>query len=170
MQLFSITHCPAVCIEKAVSMKTKEELYHKICLTPGLPRVVLEANSHSGQQGQREQDARTSCDQPSESKSSRETENNTVDSRIPDIHLSTVEQQDTTRKDKVKKLAHEESVFQDLSETQKINKFSEESKDLIADMNHTEIFQLCETSSKKQYSNCNSYWEIGIVYCICGRC
>ena len=78
---------PAFCIEKAVCTKTKEELYHKICSTPRLQRVVLKANSHSGQQDQREQDARTSCDQPSEPKSSRKSWNNTVDNRIPGIPL-----------------------------------------------------------------------------------
>ena len=36
-------------------------------------------------------------------------------------------------------------------------------------MNNTEIFELCENSSKKQCSDCNTYWEIGIVYCSCGR-
>ena len=146
-------------------------------MTPRVPGVVLEANSHSGQQDQREQDARTSRDQPSESKSSRESWNNTVDYRILGILLSTVEQQDTNRKDKVKKLIgqfeshpYKESVLQDLSQTQKINKFSEESKDLIADTNNTEIFEICETSSKQQCTDCNSYWEIGIVHCTCGRC
>ena len=73
---------PAVCIEKAVCMKTKEELYHKICLTP---RV----------QDQQEQDARVSCDQPSGSKLLWETGSNTVDYRIPGVPLSAVEQQDT---------------------------------------------------------------------------
>ena len=52
-----------VCIKKAVCMKTEEELYLKVRLR--LPRVVLEANSHSGQQDQRDQDARSSCDPPS---------------------------------------------------------------------------------------------------------
>ena len=32
---------PAACIEKAVCMKTKDELIQKIHLTPRLPRVVL---------------------------------------------------------------------------------------------------------------------------------
>ena len=36
------------------------------------------------------------------------------------------------------------SFIQDLSQTQKISKFSKESKDLIADLNSTEIFELCE--------------------------
>ena len=99
---------PAVCIEKAVCMKTKAELYHKICLTPRLPRVVLKANSHSGQQNQREHGARTflAC------------------------LLSTVEQQDTNRKGKVKKLIEQfeshpnkEPFLQDLSQTQRIAGF-----------------------------------------------
>ena len=64
---------PTVCIEKAESMKTKEVIYHKVCLTPRLPRVVLKANSHSGQQDQRDQDERSSWDPPRESKSNRET-------------------------------------------------------------------------------------------------
>ena len=40
----------AVCIERAVGMKTKGELYLKVRLTLRLPRVVLKANSLSGQQ------------------------------------------------------------------------------------------------------------------------
>ena len=138
-------------------MKTKEELHQKVRLTPRLPRVLLKANSQSGQQDQRDQNARSSWDPPSESKSYRETWNNAVDYRIPGILLSTVVQEDTNRQNKVKKLIkkfeshqHKESFLQDLSQTQKINKFSKESQDLIADMNNTEIFELCENSSKKQ--------------------
>ena len=45
---------PAICIDKAVCMKTKEDLYHKVYQSTRLPRVVLKANSHSGQQDQQE--------------------------------------------------------------------------------------------------------------------
>ena len=38
--------------------------------------------------------------------------------------------------------------------TEEINAFSERSKKLIADMGITEIFELCETYSKKQCSDC----------------
>ena len=90
----------------------------------------------------------------------------------------TVQQQDTNRKETVKKLMQQfenhpnkESFLQDLKKTEKINTFSKESKKLITDTgNITEIFELCETSSKKQCPDCNLYWEIGIVYCSCGRC
>ena len=86
-------------------------------------------------------------------------------------------QKDTNRKDKVKRLIQQfeshpnkQSFLQDLNHTEKINKSSEKSQKLIADMNNTEIFELCETSSKQQCTDCNLYWEIGIVYCTCGRC
>ena len=60
-------------------------------------------------------------------------------------------------------------ILQDLSQTQKINKFSKESQDLITDMNNTEIFELCENSSKQQCPECNTFWDIGIIYCSSGR-
>ena len=150
----------AICIEKAVRI-------------PKLPRVVLKANSQSGQQDQQEQDARTFCDHPSASQSSRETWCNNVAYII--LH-SAVEQQDTKRRDKVKKLIQQfesrpnkESSLQDLNKTGKINEFSEKLQKFIADMNNTEIFELCEISSKKQCSDCSLCWEVGIVYCICVR-
>ena len=91
--------------------------------------------------------------------------------------FSANEHQDTHRKDKVKPLIekfeshqHKESVLQDFKQRKEINKFSKESKDLTADMNNTEIFELCETSSKQQFLDCNFYCEAGIVCCSCGRC
>ena len=154
MQSSSTKHCLRFPLRK---------WYHKVYFTPRSPRVVLKPNSHSGQQDQQEQEARTSCDHPSGSKGSGETWCNNVDYRIPDIPLSAVEQQDTDRKDKVKRLIHQfeshpnkESFLQDLNQTEKTNKFSEKSQELIADMNNTEIFELCESSSKKQCPECFS--------------
>ena len=98
-----------------------------------------------------------------------------MDYRIRGLPLSTVQQQDTTRENKVKKLIekfekhqHKESYLKELSQTQKINTFSKESQELIADMNNTEIFELCENSAKQQCPECNTYWDIGLIYCICG--
>ena len=86
----------------------------------------------------------------------RETGRNIVDYRIPGVPLSAVEQQDTRRKDKVKQVLekfenhpNKESFIQDFKQTKEINEFSKESQDLIADMSNTEIFELCETSSKQ---------------------
>ena len=176
MQSFSTTHCMQLASEKAVCMKTKEELHQKVRLTPVVPRVVLKSNSQYGLQDPQNQDARSSWEPSNDSKSYWETCSNTLDYRISELPLSAVEQQDTTRENKVKKLIetfenhpNKESFLQDLSQTQKINKFSKESKDLFADMKNTEIFELCDNSSKQQCADCKTYWEIGIICCRCGR-
>ena len=71
------------------------------------------------------------------------------DYRVPGISLSTVKQQDVRRQNNVTKLIemfekhqHEEQFLKDSSQTQKINRFSEESPQLFANMNYTEIFEL----------------------------
>ena len=98
--------------------------------------------------------ARSTKPRRSDSKSFWEICNNTVDHRISGVLLSALEQRKTTRENKVKRLIekfenhkHKESFIQDLRQTEKINKFSKESQDLITDMNNTEIFELCENSS-----------------------
>ena len=127
----------AACIEKAVCMKTKDELYQKVLSTPGVTRVVLKLNSQYGQQDLHCQDARSSWEPSSDPNSYGETCNNTVDHIISGVPLSAVEQWDTTRENKVKRLIekfenhkHKESFLQDLIQTQNINKFSRESQDL----------------------------------------
>ena len=80
---------PTACIEKAVCMKIQEELYQKVRLTSRLPRVELKSNSQSGQQDQPDQEARSSWETSSDSKSFGETWNNAVDYKIPGIPLST---------------------------------------------------------------------------------
>ena len=89
--------------------------------------------------------------------------------RISGLLLSAVEQHDTTRENKVKKLIekfenhqHKESFQQDLSQTQKINKFTKDSQESIR------IFEVCGNSSKQQCLDCTASWEMGIIYCSCG--
>ena len=83
-------------------MKTKEELYHKVYQSPRLLQVILKPTSQSGQQDQHEQEARKSSDHQSVSGSFCETRSGNIDYRIPGIPLSTVQQQDTNRKETVK--------------------------------------------------------------------
>ena len=94
----------AACIEKAVCVKTQDELYQKVPLTPRVPRVVLKSNSQYGQQDPQSHEARSSWDPSSDSKSYGETCSNILDYRISGVPLSAVEQQNTTRENKVKKL------------------------------------------------------------------
>ena len=160
-----------VCIDKTVCVKTQEELHQKVRFTLRVPRVVLKSNSQDPQN----QDARSSWEPSSDSESYGEICNNTVDHMIFGVFLSAVEQS-TRRENKVKRLMekfenhkHEESFIQDLRQKEKINKFSEESQDLIADMNNSESFELCENSSKQQRPDCNAFWATDIIYCSCGR-
>ena len=149
MQSFSATHCPP--------FKTKVELNQKVRLTPRVARVVLKSNSQYAPQDPQNQDA--TWKPSSDSKSYGEIWNRTVDNRILEYLFLQSSSRNTTRENKVKKLIekfenhkHKESFIQDLRQTEKINKFSKESQDLIADMNNTEIFELCENSSKAAMS------------------
>ena len=83
---------PATCIEKAVCMKTQDGLYQKVRLTPRVPRVVLKSNSQYGQHDLQNQDARSSWEPSSDSKSHGETCTDTVDYQMSGIPLSAVEQ------------------------------------------------------------------------------
>ena len=167
---------PAACIEKAACMKTQDELYQKVRLTLRAPRVVLKSNSQHGLQDPQNQDARSPWEPSSDSESYGEICNRTVDHRTAGVPLSAVEPQNTIRENKAKRLIekfenhkNKKSLIHDLTQTQNINKFGKESQDLIADLNNTEIFELCENNSKQQCPDCNFHWEIGIIYCSCGR-
>ena len=79
---------PAVCIEKVVRMKTKDEPYQKVRLdSESTAACTIKFNSKIDPQDQHEQDARTSYDHPTGSKSTWEFESNTVDYRIPRVPL-----------------------------------------------------------------------------------
>ena len=130
---------PAACIEKAVCVKTQDELHQKVRSTLGVPHVALKSNSQYGLQDPQNQDARSSWEPSSDSKSYREICNNTVDHRISSTSFcSRAPEENRENKDKklIKKFEnqqHKESFLQDLSQTEKINKFSKESQELIAD-------------------------------------
>ena len=88
---------PAACIEKAVCLKTQEELYQKVRLTPRVPRVVLETNSQYGQQDPTKPRRKIILGTIKRFDKLRgETCITTVDYRISGVFLSAVEQQDPT--------------------------------------------------------------------------
>ena len=76
---------PAACIEKAVCMKTTDDLYQKVRLTPRVPRLVSKSNSQHGLQDPQNQDARSSWEASSDSNNNGETCNRTVDHRIAGV-------------------------------------------------------------------------------------
>ena len=106
----------------------------------------------------------------SNAQSFRESGCNIVDCGVPGMSLSTAPQQDEQRQHTVAKLIekfeshqHKEHFLKDMSQTQKINRFSEVSQKLLQDMDQTEIFELCGNSTKLQCFDCNSFTEIGII-------
>ena len=154
-------------------MKTGEQLYQR---ESERPRVALKANSQCESQDLPSPEARSSWETQSEVRSFRETRCNIVDNRIPDISLSTVQEQDEQKRQTIAKLIekfeshqYKNQFLQDMSQTLKINRFSEASQKLLEDMNQTEVFELCENTKKLQCPDCKSLTEVGIIYCRCGR-
>ena len=85
-------------------------------------------------------EASSSWESQNDAKSCGETRSNIVDYRVPGISLSTMKHQDVRRQNKVKKLIemfekhqHKEKFLKDLSQKQKISRFSEESQQLLAE-------------------------------------
>ena len=143
-----------------------------MCLTPRVPRVVLKSNSQYGRQDPQSQEARSSWEASSDSKSYWEIWNNTVDHRLSGVPLSAVEPLNTIRENRVKrieKFENNESSIQDLSQTQKINKFNKRIARLDRRLEQHRDLRTLRNSSKQQCPDCNACWEIGIIYCSCGR-
>ena len=86
-----------------------------------------------------------------------------VDYRIPGMPHSTVQKEDSNRKETMKRLIQQFenhpnrcSFTQDLNKTEEFNPLSEKSKELITSMGNTEYFELRETSSKIQLGMSNT--------------
>ena len=156
-------------------MKTKDQLYQRESVILR-PRVVQKANSQCGSQDLPLQEARLSWESHQDAESYGETRSNTADYRILGISISTVKLQDARRQNNVTKLfemfennQHKERLFEDVSQKQEINRFSEESQKLLVDMNDTEIFELSENSAKLQCLDCNASRESGLFIAVAGE-
>ena len=148
-------------------MKTKDQLHQRESVILR-PRVVLKANSQSGSQDLPVHEARSSKASQQDAGSYGETRSNTADHRT--LGISARRQNNVTKLiEMFEKHRHEEQFLKDTSEKQEINKFSEESQQSLADMNQTEVFELCDNSAKHLCLGCNAFSEIGIIYCSCGR-
>ena len=142
-------------------MKTKDQLYERESVILK-PRVVLTANSQCDSQDLLVQEARSSWESQKDAESYGETRSNTADYRIPGKSISSVKLQDARRQNNVTNLIemfethqHKEQFIKDMNQKQEINKFSEESQQLLV-----EIFELCENSAKHQCLGCNAFTEI----------
>ena len=100
-----------------------------------------------------------------------------IDFRVQGVPYSTVEQQDTTRRNTVKNVIrqikthpHREEFKKDLQQKKVFSRFSEKSQDMLSSMANVEIFEMCEISPKTQCPFCLTYNTKRIVYCGCGYC
>ena len=159
-------------------MKIREELYCRMFKSPRLLRVTLLPNSQRAQKDVLITDSRKSDDRENEVHQHRENcgSDHCVDFRIPDIPHSAVEQVETNRKEQVRRLIEQfeshpnrNMLLKDFEKSEEINHFSQESKDLITEIGNNENFEFYQTSSKRQCPDCAACWEIGIVYCTCGK-
>ena len=139
---------PAELIEKAVCMKTGEQRYQKESERHVLRSKQIRNVNHKIYQVKKQDHLGK---HKNEVRSFRETRCNIVDYWIPGISLngSRAGRTKTTVAKLIEKFEshkYKEQFLQDVSQTQKINRFSEASQRLLKDMNQTEIFELCENS------------------------
>ena len=123
----SLQHTTCDLCEKAVCMKTNEEQNYRVCQPERFPCTMLKQNSQSGPQDQLDQEARTSSAHQSASGSCVKPAAATSTTEYQAYLILTVQQQDTNRRETVKKLTqqfenhpHKESFLQDLNKTEEI--------------------------------------------------
>ena len=96
-----------------------------------------------------------------------------MDFRIPGLPHSVVKHaQSTSVRQLIQKIENHpdrHALQQDLRQNQSFNPFSPEPKQMIQDVGNIELGELLETEPKTQCTVCLSYWNIGILYCTCGR-
>ena len=96
-----------------------------------------------------------------------------MDFRIPGLPHSVVKHAQSTSVrqwiQKIENHPHRHALQQDLRQNQPFNPFSPESKQMIRDVRNIDLCELLETEPKTQCKVCLSYWNTGIVYCMCGH-
>ena len=96
-----------------------------------------------------------------------------IDFNIPGLPHSTVKQLHSASVreliQKIENHPNRHALQRDLQQSQSFNPFSQESKQLIHEVEIIELCELLDTEPITQCRVCLSYWDIGIVYCTCGH-
>ena len=96
-----------------------------------------------------------------------------MDFKIPGLPHSIVKHSQSTSVrqliEKIENHPNRHALQQDLRQNQSLNPFSRESKQVIREVGHIELWELLETEPKAQCTVCLSNCDIGIVYCTCGH-
>ena len=97
-------------------------------------------------------------------------EEHKIDFRVPGLSHSVVKEAEHLRfQELVKRIEthpHRAALHADLQQNNVYNPFRKDSKEMIRELGHVELFELC--SPKVQCSHCLLYWNQGIVY-TCGQ-
>ena len=162
----------AICIEKVVCMKTGTELYCKVCQSPRLPRVTLTPNPQHSLKDPPNLDARQSDNYESELREHRRTCKRQAS-------ISESQAHHTPQLDRWTQIGKKRS--NDWSNNLKITQtgmccwkpFKRRRRSTISVKNQRIWLLICwipiSSSSSRQCSDGPLYWEIGFVYCTCGK-
>ena len=96
-----------------------------------------------------------------------------MDFKIPGLPHSSVKQlQSASVRELIQKIENHPNLhaFQrDLQQSQSLNPFNQESKQMIHEVGNIELCELLDMEPKTQCKVCLSYWDFRIVYCTCGH-
>ena len=70
---------------------------------------------------------------------------------------------------KIENHPNRHALQRDLQQSQSLNPFSQESKEMIHEVGNIELCELLDMEPKARCKVCLSYWDVGIVYCTCGH-
>ena len=171
---------PAMCIEKVVYMKTGEDLYCKVYQSPRLPRAVFTPNLPGSIQPRSKNILRPSKRTMREvrgNSSLEETRRGNVDYRIQGKPHSTLQKEDSNRKEIVKRLIQQfethpnrDSLMEDLNKTEEFNPSSEKVEGVDHQHGVTRSTSSCARSFPKiQCPDCSKNWEVGNMHAAVGK-
>ena len=103
----------------------------------------------------------------------RATNEENIDFNIPGVPNSTVKRSHGVNVhnliQKIENHPNRHALQRDLQQSQSFNPFSQESKQMIHEVGNVELCELLDMEPKAQCKVCLSYWDVGIVYCMCGH-
>ena len=96
-----------------------------------------------------------------------------IDFRVPGLSHAVVKESENFSVQELVKMIeshpHREALQVDLQQNNVYNAFSSNSKEIIRELDNVELFELCETIPKVQFSHCLLYWNQGVIYITCGH-
>ena len=96
-----------------------------------------------------------------------------IDFNVPGVPHSTVKHfHGASVRDLIQKIENHpnrHALQRDLQQSQSFNPFGQESIEVIRGVGNVELCELLDMEPKAKCKVCQSYWDVGIVYCTCGH-